>query len=78
MNKNKSNKKIIIAILALGAIALELSILIIYKPTIGQQVVSSWFESKSETINKSSKEDERIKLLAPASSGSNLIQERGR
>ena len=78
MNKNKPNKKLIIAMAAFAAIALELSILIIYKPIIGQQIISSWFESKPETVSESSSNDGLIKLLAPSNSGSNLIQERSR
>jgi hypothetical protein len=78
MNKNKPNKKLIIAMAVFAAIALELSILIIYKPIIGQQIISSWFESKPETASESSSNDGLIKLLAPSNSGSNLTQERSR
>lgn len=78
MNKNKTNKKLIIAVAVFAAIALELSILIIYKPIIGQQIISSWFESKPETVSESSSNDGLIKLLAPSNSGSNLTQERSR
>ncbi len=78
MNKNKPNKKLIIAVAVFAAIALELSILIIYKPIIGQQIISSWFESKPETVSESSSNDGLIKLLAPSNSGSNLTQERSR
>lgn len=78
MNKNKPNKKLIIAMAVFAAIALELSILIIYKPIIGQQIISSWFESKPETVSESLNNESPIQLLAPSNSGSNLTQERSR
>jgi hypothetical protein len=78
MSKSPSNKKIITVIILLIAVALGLAALIFYKPIISQQIISSWFESKSETLSETSKDDAQIKLLAPANSGSNLLQERSR
>lgn len=78
MSKSSSNKKIITVIILLIVIALGLAALIFHKPIMSQQMISSWFESKSETLNETSKDDAQIKLLAPTNSGSNLLQERSR
>ena len=66
--------KITLAILIL--LSTTLSFIILLAPKSTQKIINTWFESGQEqTARSESHEHQEIKILGPASSGSDLGQE---
>jgi hypothetical protein len=66
--------KITLAIFIL--LSTTLSFIILLAPKSTQKIINTWFESGQEqTVRSESHERQEIKILGPASSGSDLGQE---
>ena len=73
------NKKLKIFLAALILLSTILSFVILLAPKATQRMINTWFESDGEVNSSTSTSTlQEIKILGPATSGSNLGQERRR